>query len=117
MKYAIVNVMTTIDFEKMNGLVPAIVQDSETNEVLMLGFMNADSLQKTLDTRLVTFWSRSRNELWTKGETSGNTLHLVEMFVDCDQDTILVKATMGGDKVCCHTGERSCFFTPLTKQS
>lgn len=105
--------MKDIDFDKMGGLVPAIVQDSETSEVLMLGFMNAEALQKTLDTHLVTFWSRSRNELWTKGETSGNILHLVGIFADCDNDSLLIKAQMGGDKTCCHTGVRSCFFTSL----
>lgn len=79
----------------------------------MLGFMNQEALQKTLDTRLVTFWSRTRNTLWTKGETSGNTLELVQTYVDCDNDTILTKVRMGGDKVCCHTGERSCFYRTL----
>ena len=82
----------------------------------MLGFMNEEALQKTLDTRLVTFWSRTREELWTKGETSGNTLELVEIYIDCDNDTILTKVRMGGDKICCHTGERSCFYHTLGEQ-
>lgn len=79
-----------IDFEKCGGLVPAIVQDAETKNVLMLGYMNEEAYQKTLDTKKVTFWSRSRNCLWTKGETSGNFLHLVDIKVDCDNDTLQV---------------------------
>ena len=77
-----------IDFEKMGGLVPAIIQDAVTQKVLMLGFMNEEAYQKTLDTKHVTFWSRTRNTLWTKGETSGNFLNLVDIKVDCDNDTI-----------------------------
>ena len=97
----------TIDFEKMGGLVPAIIQDAETRNVLMLGFMNEEAYQKTLDTKKVTFWSRSRNCLWTKGETSGNFLHLVDMKIDCDNDTLLVKATPEGPT--CHTGTDTCW--------
>jgi len=96
-----------IDFEKGGGLVPAIVQDADTLQVLMLGYMNAASVEKTKETGLVTFYSRSRQELWTKGETSGNTLELVDMTVDCDQDTVLVKARPAGPT--CHTGTVSCF--------
>ena len=96
-----------IDFEKGGGLVPAVVQDADTLQVLMLGYMNAESVAKTEDTGLVTFYSRSRETLWTKGETSGNTLALVDMTVDCDQDTILVKARPAGPS--CHTGTVSCF--------
>ena len=96
-----------IDFEKGGGLVPAIVQDADTLQVLMLGYMNADSVAKTNETGLVTFYSRSRKTLWTKGETSGNTLALVSMSVDCDQDTILVKARPKGPT--CHEGTVSCF--------
>lgn len=96
-----------IDFEKGGGLVPAIVQDADTLQVLMLGYMNAESVAKTNETGLVTFYSRSRETLWTKGETSGNTLTLVSMTVDCDQDTILVKARPTGPT--CHTGTVSCF--------
>ena len=80
----------TIDFEKMGGLVPAIIQDAKTKNVLMLGFMNQEAYEKTLATGKVTFWSRSRNQLWTKGETSGNFLNLVSLQNDCDNDTLLV---------------------------
>ena len=97
----------TIDFEKGGGLVPAIIQDSETKNVLMLGYMNEEAYQKTIDTKKVTFWSRSRNCLWTKGETSGNFLHLVDIMVDCDNDTLLVKATPDGPT--CHTGTDTCW--------
>ena len=101
-----------IDFEKVNfnksgGLVPAIVQDADTLQVLMLGYMNADAFAKTQETGLVTFYSRSRKTLWTKGETSGNNLALVDMMIDCDQDTVLVKARPVGPT--CHTGTISCF--------
>jgi len=96
-----------IDFEKGRGLVPAIVQDADTLQVLMLGYMNAASVAKTQETGLVTFYSRSRETLWTKGETSGNTLTLVNMAVDCDQDTLLIKARPTGPT--CHTGTVSCF--------
>lgn len=105
--------MEHIDFEKMNGLVPAIVQDADSNEVLMLGFMNKEALRKTLETKYVTFWSRTRNELWTKGETSGNVLQVDSLVTDCDADTVLVRARIGGDGVCCHTGTKSCFTTRL----
>ena len=96
-----------IDFEKGGGLVPAIVQDADTLQVLMLGYMNAESVAKTNETGLVTFYSRSRKTLWTKGETSGNTLALVSMNVDCDKDTVLVKARPSGPT--CHEGTVSCF--------
>ena len=96
-----------IDFEKGDGLVPAIVQDADTLQVLMLGYMNAESVAITNETGLVTFFSRSRKTLWTKGETSGNTLALVSMTVDCDKDTVLVKARPAGPT--CHEGTVSCF--------
>ncbi|MEP3655134.1 MAG: bifunctional phosphoribosyl-AMP cyclohydrolase/phosphoribosyl-ATP diphosphatase HisIE [Litorimonas sp.] len=96
-----------IDFKKGGGLVPAIVQDADSLQVLMLGYMNADSVAKTQETGLVTFYSRSRETLWTKGETSGNTLALVSMNVDCDRDTVLVKAKPTGPT--CHEGTVSCF--------
>jgi len=96
-----------IDFEKGDGLVPAIVQDADTLQVLMLGYMSAESVEKTKATGLVTFFSRSRKTLWAKGETSGNVLNLVSMTVDCDQDTILVKARPTGPT--CHEGTVSCF--------
>ena len=97
----------TIDFKKMGGLVPAIIQDAKTRNVLMLGFMNEEAYKKTLDTKKVTFWSRSRNCLWTKGETSGNSLHLVDMKIDCDNDTLLIKAMPDGPT--CHTGTDTCW--------
>ena len=96
-----------LDFDKQNGLIPAIVQDYRTQKVLMLGFMNEEAYKKTLDTKLATFFSRSRNELWTKGETSGNYLHVKEINVDCDHDTILLKANPAGPV--CHTGKDTCF--------
>ena len=97
----------TIDFDKMGGLVPAIIQDADTRQVLMLGYMNQEAYDKTLATKKVTFWSRSRNCLWTKGETSGNFLHLVSIKADCDQDTLLVRATPDGPT--CHTGTDTCW--------
>lgn len=96
-----------IDFEKCGGLVPAIVQDSQTRNVLMLGYMNQEAFDKTMATKKVTFWSRSRNCLWTKGETSGNFLNLVSVKVDCDNDTLLVRATPDGPT--CHTGTDTCW--------
>ena len=96
-----------IDFEKMGGLVPAIIQDAVTQKVLMLGFMNEEAYQKTLDTKHVTFWSRTRNTLWTKGETSGNFLNLVDIKVDCDNDTLLIQAHPDGPT--CHTGPDTCW--------
>ena len=97
----------TIDFEKMGGLVPAIIQDAKTKNVLMLGFMNQEAYEKTLVTGKVTFWSRSRNQLWTKGETSGNFLNLVSIQNDCDNDTLLVKVNPIGPT--CHTGTDTCW--------
>lgn len=96
-----------IDFRKGNGLVPAIVQDAITGKVLMLGYMNEDAYRITKEKGLVTFFSRSRNVLWTKGETSGNYLKLRDMLIDCDKDTILVKAIPSGPV--CHTGADTCF--------
>ncbi len=96
-----------LDFEKTGGLIPAIVQDNKTSKVLMLGFMNEEAYQKTKETGKVTFFSRSRNCLWTKGETSGNTLTVVKIMVDCDNDTLLIKAVPAGPV--CHTGDDTCF--------
>lgn len=96
-----------IDFEKMNGLVPAIIQDNTTRNVLMLGYMNREAFEKTLATGKVTFWSRSRNCLWTKGETSGNFLNLVDIKVDCDNDTLLVRVNPSGPA--CHLGTDTCW--------
>ena len=96
------------DFSKNpDGLIPAIIQDAETKNVLMLGYMNADAFQKTLDTGLVTFFSRSKNRLWTKGEESGNILKLVDIKLDCDNDTFLVKVNPQGPT--CHTGTDTCW--------
>jgi phosphoribosyl-AMP cyclohydrolase len=102
-----------VDFTKLGGLVPAVVQDASSNEVLMVGFMNAEALARTRDTGFVTFFSRSRDTLWTKGETSGNRLQVVELLVDCDDDTVLVRAERLGDGNVCHTGQRTCFFRRL----
>jgi phosphoribosyl-ATP pyrophosphohydrolase len=96
-----------IDFEKMGGLVPAIIQDNVTRKVLMLGFMNKEAYQKTVETGKVTFWSRTRNCLWTKGETSGNFLNVKEILLDCDKDTLLIKARPEGPV--CHTGADTCW--------
>jgi phosphoribosyl-AMP cyclohydrolase len=101
-----------LDFEKENGLIPAIVQDHLNDEILMLGFMNREALAKTRQTGLVTFYSRSRRKLWTKGESSGQKLLLRELRVDCDQDALLVRAELSGGTVC-HEGYRSCFFRRL----
>ncbi len=97
-----------LDFEKEDGLVPAIVQDHQTKEVLMVGFMNPEAWEKTVRTGMVTFWSRTRKTLWTKGETSGNFLGVRRIWIDCDNDTVLVEADPKGPT--CHTGARSCFF-------
>ena len=102
-----------MDYSKLDGLIPAVVQDDLTNEVLMVGFMNADALAHTRRTGYVTFYSRTRQRLWTKGETSGNRLAVVSLRVDCDDDTLLVRARCEGAGVVCHTGARTCFTTPL----
>jgi len=104
---------TTIDFAKMDGLVPAIVQDASTGQVLMVGFQNEASYQKTLESGFVTFWSRTRQKLWMKGETSGNRLRIVEASTDCDQDTVLYCVQVEGDGLVCHEGTVSCFTRPL----
>jgi phosphoribosyl-AMP cyclohydrolase len=102
-----------MDFTKLGGLVPAVIQDEDTNEVLMVGFMNQQALDRTVDSGFATFFSRTRNALWTKGETSGNRLQVSQILVDCDDDTVLLKVRRLGDGNVCHTGERSCFFRPL----
>lgn len=99
--------MIKVDFAKCGGLVPAIIQDAKTKTVLMLGYMNEEALQKTQDTGLVTFYSRSRKCLWTKGETSGNYLHLTDIKSDCDNDTLLIQAIPDGST--CHTGTDTCW--------
>jgi phosphoribosyl-AMP cyclohydrolase len=103
-----------MDFSKLDGLVPAVIQDDRSGEVLMVGFMNEEALRLTRDTGFATFFSRSRGKLWTKGETSGNRLEVKHIFVDCDEDTVLVKVVALGDGVACHTGARSCFYRELT---
>src|SRR5216110_3518952 len=102
-----------MDYSKLNGLIPAVIQDADTSEVLMVGFMNDVALAKTRETGFATFFSRSRNKLWMKGETSGNKLEVVEILVDCDDDTVLLKVKRLGDGNVCHTGERTCFYRTL----
>jgi len=105
--------MADIDFEKMGGLIPAVVQDAASGEVLMLGFMNQAAYERTLQTGYVTFFSRTRNRLWTKGESSGNRLRLITAATDCDCDTLLCRVEVEGEGMVCHTGTRSCFSTAL----
>jgi phosphoribosyl-ATP pyrophosphohydrolase/phosphoribosyl-AMP cyclohydrolase len=100
-----------IDFTKLAGLIPAVIQDDESLEVLMVGFMNDDAWKLTRQTGYVTFFSRTRNTLWMKGETSGNRLAVRRIFIDCDEDTVLIRVTREGDGTVCHTGARSCFYT------
>jgi phosphoribosyl-AMP cyclohydrolase len=102
-----------MDFTKLGGLIPAVVQDEITNEVLMVGFMNDAAWSKTQATGYVTFFSRTRNTLWTKGETSGNRLTVRQVLLDCDEDTLLIKVRREGEGNVCHTGQRSCFFTTI----
>ena len=99
-----------MDFSKLDGLIPAVIQDAESSEVLMVGFMNDEALELTKETGFATFFSRTRNKLWTKGETSGNRLEVLEMLTDCDDDTLLVKVKRLGDGNVCHTGQRTCFY-------
>lgn len=105
-----------IDFEKMRGLAPAIVQDASTGEVLMLGFVNREAFERTLSGGYVTFYSRTRNQLWTKGETSGNRLKLLSASTDCDRDTLLFQVQVEGAGVVCHEGTRSCFTKSISLQ-
>jgi phosphoribosyl-AMP cyclohydrolase len=102
-----------MDFSKLDGLIPAVIQDDRSGEVLMVGFMNEAALKKTRETGFATFFSRTRGTLWTKGETSGNRLEVKRILVDCDEDTVLIRAVALGDGVTCHTGERSCFYREL----
>ena len=106
--------INTLNWDKSDGLIPAIVQDAKTGTVLMLGYMNRQSLTQTLETQRVTFYSRSRKSLWTKGETSGNTLDLIDISTDCDNDALLVLAKPTGPT--CHTGQTSCFTTSVSMQ-
>jgi len=103
-----------MDFSKLDGLIPAVIQDAESAEVLMVGFMNEEALAITKQTGYATFFSRTRNKLWTKGETSGNRLEVIELLTDCDDDTVLVKVKRLGDGNVCHTGQRTCFYRQLT---
>ena len=98
-----------MDYSKLAGLVPAVIQDETTRDVLMVGFMNADALARTRLTGYVTFFSRTRQALWTKGETSGNRLAVISVHVDCDEDTLLIVARCEGEGRVCHTGARTCF--------
>ncbi len=102
-----------VNYSKLNGFIPAVIQDAETSEVLMIGFMNEQALAETRRSGLATFFSRSRGALWTKGETSGNKLRVVEILVDCDDDSVLLKVKRLGAGNVCHTGARSCFHQPL----
>jgi len=102
-----------MDYSKLDGLIPAVIQDAASAEVLMVGFMNEVALAETRRSGFATFFSRSRNTLWMKGETSGNKLEVVDILVDCDEDTVLVKVKRLGDGNVCHTGERTCFFRTL----
>ena len=102
-----------MDFGKLDGLVPAVVQDAESNEVLMVGFMNEQALALTRSSGYATFYSRTRQKLWMKGETSGNRLAVLELLTDCDDDTVLMRVRREGSGLVCHTGERTCFFRTL----
>lgn len=104
--------MITLDFAKGDGLVPAIVQDAETKEVLMMAYMNSKSWEATLKTGKATYWSRSRQSLWMKGESSGNVQMVKNIFIDCDNDTILLQVEQLGGAAC-HTGHKSCFYRKL----
>jgi phosphoribosyl-AMP cyclohydrolase len=104
----------TLDFAKLDGLIPGIVQDAKTGQVLMVGFLNQTSYQKTLETGFVTFWSRTRQKLWMKGETSGNRLRVIDASTDCDNDTLLFRVEVEGDGLVCHEGTVSCFTKSIT---
>lgn len=105
--------MVEPDFQKGSGLLPVIVQDNETKEILMLAYMNREAWLKTLETGKATYWSRSRNELWIKGETSGHVQRIKEILIDCDSDTVLLKVDQIG-KAACHTGYKSCFYRKVS---
>ena len=109
-------VFVFMDYSKLAGLIPAVIQDSESAEVLMVGFMNDAALARTRSTGFATFFSRTRNTMWMKGETSGNRLRVVDILVDCDDDTVLVRVKRLGDGNVCHTGERTCFFRKLKNE-
>ncbi len=104
---------TEVDFDKMSGLVPAVVQDAASGEVLMVGFMNREAMEGTLEKGYVTFFSRTRGRLWMKGETSGNRLRVISAVTDCDRDTLLLRVEVEGEGLVCHRGTRSCFTEPV----
>ena len=104
---------TQLDFEKMGGLLPAVVQDNRDGAVLMVGFMNREAVQQTMEKGYVTFFSRTRGKLWMKGETSGNRLRVLSAYTDCDRDTLLLRVEVEGPGVVCHQGTRSCFTETL----
>ncbi|NPU84899.1 MAG: phosphoribosyl-AMP cyclohydrolase [Syntrophaceae bacterium] len=106
--------MTEPDFDKGQGLIPAVVQDAATGEVLMMAYMNRLAWQKTMETGIATYWSRSRNALWVKGETSGHVQKVHAVFIDCDNDTVLLKVDQAGGAAC-HTGYRSCFYRRISR--
>lgn len=105
-----------MDFTKLDGLIPAVIQDNENDEVLMVGFMNQEALERTRESGFATFFSRTRNKLWMKGETSGNKLKVCKILTDCDDDTLLVRVTRQGEGNVCHTGQRTCFFQEMTTE-
>jgi phosphoribosyl-ATP pyrophosphohydrolase/phosphoribosyl-AMP cyclohydrolase len=107
----------TIDFAKAGGMVAGIVQDDQSKQVLMLGFLNEESYRKTIETGFVTFWSRTRSKLWMKGETSGNRLRVVSASTDCDNDALLFRVQVEGDGLVCHEGTVSCFTKPIQMES
>jgi phosphoribosyl-ATP pyrophosphohydrolase/phosphoribosyl-AMP cyclohydrolase len=104
-----------MDFTKLDGLIPAVVQDEASNDVLMVGFMNEEAWRLTRERGYVTFYSRTRQKLWMKGETSGNRLLVRQVLLDCDDDTVLIKVEREGDGNVCHTGERTCFYTEVAR--
>jgi phosphoribosyl-ATP pyrophosphohydrolase/phosphoribosyl-AMP cyclohydrolase len=106
-----------MDYSKLDGLIPAVVQDETSGEVLMVGFMNDEAFERTKATGFATFFSRTRNALWTKGETSGNRLQVISVLVDCDDDTVLLKVKRLGDGNVCPTGTRTCFRPTVTRES
>ena len=108
--------MKELDFKKTGGLIPAIVQDADTGDVLMMAYMNPEAWEATQSTRKATFWSRSRQELWVKGLTSGNVQHVKEIYIDCDNDAVLLKVMQVGGAAC-HTGYKSCFFKRVQGES
>ena len=109
--------MTKLNFDKMQGLIPAVLQEADSGEVLMLGFMNPEALAETLRSGHATFFSRTRNQLWTKGETSGNRAQVISINTDCDRDTLLLRVRMLGDGLICHRGSRSCFTESLVTET